>query len=58
MRTCFMRLSDDEPNLCLFRVRVQSLRAKKILRKENLAKAVFTGGRGEELEARKRADPG
>ena len=29
-----------------FRVRVQSLRAKQILRKENLAKAVFTGGGG------------
>lgn len=47
MRTCFMRLSDGEPNLCLFfRVRVQSLKAKQILRKENLAKAVFTGGGG------------
>jgi len=50
-----------------FRVRVQSLRAKQILRKENLAKAVFTGGGGgEELEERnrgvwgreQRADPG
>lgn len=50
-----------------FRVRVQSLRAKQILRKENLAKAVLTGGGGgEELEERnrgvwgreQRADPG
>lgn len=41
-----------------FRVRVQSLRAKKILRKENWGSCIHWGGRGEELEARKRADPG
>ena len=47
-----------------FRVRVQSLKAKQILRKENLAKAVFTGG-GELGERnrgvwgpKQRADPG